>query len=290
MSFIRKSLVPCAIDYSQQTEVLCVHGDCKPEPHVELTVEVEGQKYLMTVGVIMTRSQGKLQAQAGVQPLPDLCDSLCKAGTKGPRKTRRQWRLEKHTGTPVSHELPDNALADVKWEIPEDIAMLQLSDPVLKSVLTKVLASASHTVKVGGTEYVLHNDVLYQEEIPGSRRLVVPLSCRPLVLHLAHTIPWAGHLGHYKTYLRLGYRFFWPSMYTDVQRYCKACPECQKTCAVCKSDRAPLQAMPVITTPFKRIAMDIVGPLEKSSAGYQYILVVCDYATRYLQKRFPSGQ
>lgn len=27
--------------------------------------------------------------------------------------------------------------------------------------------------------------------------------------------------------------------------------------------------------------MDIVGPLEKSSAGHQYILVVCDYATRY---------
>lgn len=27
--------------------------------------------------------------------------------------------------------------------------------------------------------------------------------------------------------------------------------------------------------------MDIVGPLEKSSVGQQYILVICDYATRY---------
>lgn len=27
--------------------------------------------------------------------------------------------------------------------------------------------------------------------------------------------------------------------------------------------------------------MDIVGPLEKSSAGHRYILVVSDYATRY---------
>ena len=73
----------------------------------------------------------------------------------------------------------------------EIIAMLQLSDPVLKSVLTKGLISA--TVKVCGTEYVLHNDMLYQGEKPSSGRLVVPvpLSCRPLVLHLAHTIPWA---------------------------------------------------------------------------------------------------
>lgn len=39
--------------------------------------------------------------------------------------------------------------------------------------------------------------------------------------------------------------------------------------------------MPVITTPFRRFAMDIVAPLEKSSTGYQYILVVCDYATGF---------
>ena len=33
--------------------------------------------------------------------------------------------------------------------------------------------------------------------------------------------------------------------------------------------------------PFERIAMDIVGPLSRSRQGNQYILVVCDYATRY---------
>lgn len=27
--------------------------------------------------------------------------------------------------------------------------------------------------------------------------------------------------------------------------------------------------------------MDIVGPLERKQAGHQYILVICDYATRY---------
>ena len=33
--------------------------------------------------------------------------------------------------------------------------------------------------------------------------------------------------------------------------------------------------------PFERIAMDVVGPLPRSRRGNQYILVVCDYATRY---------
>ena len=33
--------------------------------------------------------------------------------------------------------------------------------------------------------------------------------------------------------------------------------------------------------PFKRIAMDIVGPLQKTRKGHGYVLVVNDYATRY---------
>ena len=32
---------------------------------------------------------------------------------------------------------------------------------------------------------------------------------------------------------------------------------------------------------FERIAMDVAGPLPRSRRGHQYILVVCDYATRY---------
>ena len=39
--------------------------------------------------------------------------------------------------------------------------------------------------------------------------------------------------------------------------------------------------LPVIAEPFHRIAMDIVGPLPRSRSGNRYVLVVCDYATRY---------
>jgi hypothetical protein len=38
--------------------------------------------------------------------------------------------------------------------------------------------------------------------------------------------------------------------------------------------------LPIIETPFERIAMDLVGPLSKS-ARYEYILVVVDYATKF---------
>ena len=34
---------------------------------------------------------------------------------------------------------------------------------------------------------------------------------------------------------------------------------------------------------FKRIAMDVIGPLPKTKQGHLYVLVICDYATRYLE-------
>ena len=62
--------------------------------------------------------------------------------------------------------------------------------------------------------------------------------------------------------------------------YCKSCPECQRT-GKGRLHNVPLVPLPVMQEPFERIAMDIVGPLPRSKRGNQYILVVCDYATRY---------
>ena len=35
--------------------------------------------------------------------------------------------------------------------------------------------------------------------------------------------------------------------------------------------------------PFERIAMDMIRPLPKTSAGKQFVLVISDYAERYLE-------
>ena len=45
--------------------------------------------------------------------------------------------------------------------------------------------------------------------------------------------------------------------------------------------KAPLIPLPVVTEPFRHVAMDIVGPLPRTKLGNRYILVMCDYdATR----------
>ena len=35
--------------------------------------------------------------------------------------------------------------------------------------------------------------------------------------------------------------------------------------------------------PFKRIAMDIVGHLNRSTRDHKFILVLCDYGTKYFK-------
>ena len=93
-------------------------------------------------------------------------------------------------------------------------------------------------------------------------------------------IPLAGHLGAEKTRRRILRRFYWPTVFRDIDEYCRCCVKCQKT-NTRKVPPAPLVPLPVITEPFQRIAMDIVGPLPKSRLGNRFILVICDYATRY---------
>uniref|UniRef100_A0A8C5Q2Y4 Gypsy retrotransposon integrase-like protein 1 n=1 Tax=Leptobrachium leishanense TaxID=445787 RepID=A0A8C5Q2Y4_9ANUR len=127
------------------------------------------------------------------------------------------------------------------------------------------------------------NDLLYQVVKQGEdvvEQLVVPKPYRRMVLDLAHGHIMGGHLGIEKTKERISQRFFWPGLHADVKEYCESCPECQYS-APSPHFRSPLVPLPIIEVPFKRIGMDLVGPVVKTARGHQYILVILDYATRY---------
>ena len=84
---------------------------------------------------------------------------------------------------------------------------------------------------------------------------------------MAHTHLLGAHLGMDKTRERLLARFYWPGVKRDVERHCQGCPECQRV-APRATVRNPLVPMPIVETPFDRIALDIVGPLPKTSRGH----------------------
>ena len=75
---------------------------------------------------------------------------------------------------------------------------------------------------------------------------------------------------------------FGPGVCGDVTRFCKSCDICQRTVQKGRVAKVPLGRLPLIDTPFKRVAVDIVGPIEpRSNNRSRYILTMMDYATRY---------
>ena len=113
-------------------------------------------------------------------------------------------------------------------------------------------------------------------------QLVIPESFREKVLRLAHETLMSGHLGIRKTMDRVLTEFFWPGVCGDVSRFCKSCAIRQRIIQKGRVTKVPLGKLPLIDTPFKRVAVDTVGPLEpRSERKFRYIITLIDYATRY---------
>ena len=170
---------------------------------------------------------------------------------------------------------------------PGQFATAQLRDEALKHAWSHVLAhdgqNRDSLSRAPYPHFSTRGGLLYRVVEKGgdvTEQLVVPRPYVSKVLYMAHTHLLGAHLGMDKTRDRVLARFYWPGVKRDVERYCQGCPECQRV-APRPTVRNPLIPMPIIETPFDRIALDIVGPLPKTSRGHRYILVLVDYATRY---------
>ena len=174
---------------------------------------------------------------------------------------------------------------------PETVVKWQQEDPTLEKA--RELASRDSPAKDENGERVFFyykDGMLYRSWSPkgdnaGDLRqctqLVLPQQARTTVLNLAHDVPTAGHLGITKTKDRVLQRYYWPGVFKDIAEYCRTCETCQRCQPRGTQFKAKMIPMPLISKPFQRIAMDIVGPLDRSRSGNRFILTICDYATRY---------
>ncbi|XP_064462613.1 uncharacterized protein LOC135373319 [Ornithodoros turicata] len=112
-------------------------------------------------------------------------------------------------------------------------------------------------------------------------QLVVPKSLRDDVLELCHSNSWAGHLGSRKTKQRLLQEWYWPGCFKDVENYVRACDTCQRVGKPNERYKAPLTLVPIISEPFQRLVIDVVGPLPVSKSGYKYVLTMICPATKF---------
>ncbi|XP_037831815.1 uncharacterized protein LOC119617061 isoform X2 [Kryptolebias marmoratus] len=309
-TLVHRDFVPVNKVNVETIPVRCIHGDELSYPTADLYIKVQGQLYLLNIGVAenlpfpavlgqdlpvlcdllnsdnmcniaLTRSQAK-KGEEYQQPLCALpfYDADLETILGKSRKSRKQRRQEKFQHTVVKS--PSSSEPELPWgfKIPANIIEMQHSDPALTSLFQKAEGNKHLERGLNGLEeFLLKDGILYRQQ-GSALQLVVPGPVQKVVLSLGHSIPWAGHLGKHKTMARIRKYFYWPGIRSDVTLFCKSCPQCQKS-SLKIPPRAPLQPLPIISTPFERLGMDIVGPLERSKSGNRYMLVILDYATKY---------
>ncbi|CAB3992292.1 Transposon Ty3-G Gag-Pol poly [Paramuricea clavata] len=112
--------------------------------------------------------------------------------------------------------------------------------------------------------------------------LVVPRKMRCDLLKLSHDDPCSGHMGINRCLERLQRRYYWPGMAAEVQLWIAECEKCNRRKTPVPSQKAPMQSIE-IGQPMELWAMDVLGPLPMTARGNQYILVMSDHFTKWVE-------
>lgn len=166
----------------------------------------------------------------------------------------------------------------------EDLKKMQEEDKDVTALASKTdpIYKGDREFKFEKKDGILHRIVIETESQKITKQLVVPKCLRTRVMEQAHNAITGGHQGIRRTTDKVLSAFYWPGLQMDVTRFCRSCAICQKTIDKGSDRKVPLQPMPLIDQPFKRVAVDLIGPIHPpSEKGHRYILTLIDYATRY---------
>uniref|UniRef100_K7EXH9 Gypsy retrotransposon integrase-like protein 1 n=1 Tax=Pelodiscus sinensis TaxID=13735 RepID=K7EXH9_PELSI len=284
-TMVREALLPRGGTMGPTIAMQCIHGDVKHYPTQWVLITEGGQQRRCRVAV----APGLAYPVVLGRDWPGLTRLLQEWGKVHPTQAERAESRPHATTPPREAQAGDTPSIDDRGRATADdheFVREQCEDESLKHAWEQAgnTAEPDRTGK-RGPRFEVRDDRLYRVVCPPEQRgevwqLLVPARRRWRVLEAAHANPWAGHLGSEKTLQRILQRFYWPGVHKETRDFCDSCPECQRVAGKSVA-RAPLVPLPVVDVPFRRIALDLVGPLERSRKGNRYILVLIDYATRY---------
>jgi hypothetical protein len=131
-----------------------------------------------------------------------------------------------------------------------------------------------------GKKYFVHKGIL--KYFDGQNELlVIPKNHQQTLMLHYHDGALGGHLSVRKTLSRLRQKYYWETMEQDVKEWCRTCKICLTRKNTGKRIKVPLKPMPVPLAPMEFCAMDIIGPLHLTTNGNKYVLVFCDYLTKW---------
>ena len=113
-------------------------------------------------------------------------------------------------------------------------------------------------------------------------QLMLPSCLVQDAIHGHHTSKLGGHFNHEKTLTRLRQRYMWYRMARDCKNYELACDSCGRNKKPNRKPKANLRRYHA-GSPLERVHIDILGPFVRSDRGNQYILMIVDQFTKWVE-------
>jgi len=111
--------------------------------------------------------------------------------------------------------------------------------------------------------------------LDGAAQVYVPTHMRYGVMMREHYPPQAGHPGAKKMYTSMRRWFYWESMVVDVYAFVANCTQCARNGVGKRRKTNYLNTFPP-TKPLPDLCMDLLGPLLRTAAGNEHLLVIVD--------------
>ena len=150
---------------------------------------------------------------------------------------------------------------------PEDLKKAQREDESLVKLFELAGREEEKEVRGGTAQFHIKRGLLYPVFTSfkmgrSTSQLVVPTNFRETVMSTGQEALTASHLGKGKTAERIMSSFFWPRAMADVKRFCVSCDMCKKMAPKGMVRKVLLQNPPLIDTFFRRVAIDLIGPIS----------------------------
>ena len=175
---------------------------------------------------------------------------------------------------------------------PQEVKRVQEEDAVIRVVLPWVrsgeIPSRADRKDLGLKEKALlnqlkclelNNDGVLVRRKNNGFQLVIPERYKKMVYSELHEK--MGHLSAERVVQLAQERFYWPYLSQEIHHFVENVCQCVKRKKPNREERAPLQKIST-SEPFELVSIDYLH-LDRSSGGMEYLLVVVDHFTRFVQ-------
>ncbi|CAB4045834.1 Transposon Tf2-2 poly [Paramuricea clavata] len=118
-----------------------------------------------------------------------------------------------------------------------------------------------------------------------SPKILVPTSLQSVIFRVFHEV---GHPGNKATYKMISKGHYWPNMRKEISLWTKSCISCQMN-KVHRHTKSPIGSIPLPSSRFSDLNVDIVGPINPPHRGKNYLFTIIDRWSGYMEA-YPMDQ